>query len=77
MLSDQLTLCDCPGLVFPSFLSSKGEMVCNGILPVDQLRDHIPPMEIVCARITKVLLENKYGLKMPLPSTKVYSDQVG
>ena len=33
-----LMLCDCPGLVFPSFVTSKEELILNGILPVDQLR---------------------------------------
>uniref|UniRef100_A0A4W4FGR6 Large subunit GTPase 1 homolog n=1 Tax=Electrophorus electricus TaxID=8005 RepID=A0A4W4FGR6_ELEEL len=37
-----LCLCDCPGLVMPSFLSTKAEMICNGILPIDQMRDHVP-----------------------------------
>jgi hypothetical protein len=40
-LSDELTLVDCPGLVFPSFVSTREEMVVNGVLPIDQLRDHI------------------------------------
>ena len=35
------TLCDCPGLVFPNFVCTKAEMICNGILPIDQLRDVI------------------------------------
>jgi ribosome biogenesis GTPase A len=39
-LNPQVTLCDCPGLVFPSFVSSQAEMVTNGILPIAHLRDH-------------------------------------
>lgn len=34
-LREDVTLCDCPGLVFPSFLSSKAEMVLCGVLIVD------------------------------------------
>ena len=30
MVSDELMLCDCPGLVFPSFMSSTGQMLCSG-----------------------------------------------
>jgi large subunit GTPase 1 len=41
MLCPQVTLCDCPGLVFPSFVNSSAEMVCNGILPIAHLRDHM------------------------------------
>lgn len=32
-----LVLCDCPGLVYPSVASSKGDMICDGILPIDQV----------------------------------------
>ena len=39
-LSDDLTLCDCPGLVFPSFVTTAEEMVLNGVLPIDQMRDY-------------------------------------
>ena len=40
-------LCDCPGLVFPSLISTKAEMVVSGILPIDQMRHHIPPVSLV------------------------------
>ncbi|XP_075058353.1 large subunit GTPase 1 homolog isoform X1 [Mixophyes fleayi] len=42
-----LCLCDCPGLVMPSFVSTKAEMICSGILPIDQMRDHIPPISLI------------------------------
>lgn len=60
-------LCDCPGLVFPNFVSSKAEMICNGILPIDQMRDHVPPMSLVCQRIPWHCLEATYGIKLPQP----------
>lgn len=41
VLSDRITLCDCPGLVFPTLMRTKAEMVVNGVLPLDQLREHI------------------------------------
>jgi large subunit GTPase 1 len=44
-----LCLCDCPGLVFPTFVSTKAEMVCNGILPIDQMRDYTGPISHVRA----------------------------
>uniref|UniRef100_T1GQ09 G domain-containing protein n=1 Tax=Megaselia scalaris TaxID=36166 RepID=T1GQ09_MEGSC len=31
-----ILLCDCPGLVMPSFVLTKADMVLNGILPIDQ-----------------------------------------
>ena len=42
-----LMLCDCPGLVFPSFVNSKAELVVNGILPIDQLQDCEPPVALI------------------------------
>ncbi|RMC02111.1 hypothetical protein DUI87_21274 [Hirundo rustica rustica] len=42
-----LCLCDCPGLVMPSFVSTKAEMICSGILPIDQMRDHVPPISLI------------------------------
>ena len=35
-------LCDCPGLVMPTFVSTKADMVVSGILPIDQMRDFVP-----------------------------------
>ncbi|KAL4630735.1 hypothetical protein GN956_G15984 [Arapaima gigas] len=42
-----LCLCDCPGLVMPSFVSTKAEMICSGILPIDQMRDHVPAVSLI------------------------------
>lgn len=61
-LSDRVMLCDCPGLVFPNFAYSKGELVCNGVLPIDQLRDYIGPCTLVAERIPKYYLEAVYGI---------------
>ena len=57
-------LCDCPGLVFPSFVSTKAEMVCNGVLPIDHLRDPIAPMALVASRIPRHVLEETYGMNI-------------
>jgi large subunit GTPase 1 len=38
-LSDTVTLCDCPGLVFPRISSSEAEMILNGLYPVDNLKN--------------------------------------
>ena len=67
-MSDFLLLCDCPGLVFPSFATSKAAMVCCGILPIDQLREHLPPVSLVCERIPRPVLERTYGLTLPPPA---------
>uniref|UniRef100_A0A8C6XFA4 Large subunit GTPase 1 homolog n=1 Tax=Naja naja TaxID=35670 RepID=A0A8C6XFA4_NAJNA len=62
-----LCLCDCPGLVMPSFVSTKAEMVCSGILPIDQLRDHVPPVSLLCQRIPRPVLEATYGISILRP----------
>ncbi|CAF4123353.1 unnamed protein product, partial [Rotaria sp. Silwood2] len=46
-LEKDLLLCDCPGLVFPSFVSTKDELIINGILPIDQMRDYIGPANLI------------------------------
>lgn len=67
-LTPEVLLCDCPGLVFPNFAYSNGELVCNGVLPIDQLREHIPPVSLVCSRIPKYFLEAVYGLHIQIQS---------
>ena len=64
VMDEDLILCDCPGLVFPSFVSTKAEMVCNGVLPIDQLRDPIPPMVLVADRIPRSILESTYTMQI-------------
>ncbi|KAG2023042.1 GTP-binding protein [Coprinopsis cinerea AmutBmut pab1-1] len=61
-LSDSIVLCDCPGLVFPQFATTKADLVCDGVLPIDQLREHTGPVALVVKRIPKSLLEATYGL---------------
>ncbi|NWZ14274.1 LSG1 GTPase, partial [Agelaius phoeniceus] len=66
-----LCLCDCPGLVMPSFVSTKAEMICSGILPIDQMRDHVPPwfpsLAYVCQHIPRNILEATYGINIIRP----------
>ncbi|TVY54379.1 Large subunit GTPase 1 [Lachnellula cervina] len=63
-LSDKVLLCDCPGLVFPNFATTKAELVCNGILPIDQLREFTGPAGLVAKRIPQPFLEAVYGMKI-------------
>lgn len=63
-LSDRVVLCDCPGLVFPNFATTKAELVCNGILPIDQLREFTGPVGLVVQRIPQSFLEAIYGIKI-------------
>ena len=63
-LSDKVVLCDCPGLVFPSFAATKAELVCAGVLPIDQLREYTGPGGLVAQRIPQPFLEAIYGMKI-------------
>ncbi|NXW69747.1 LSG1 GTPase, partial [Hirundo rustica] len=63
-----LCLCDCPGLVMPSFVSTKAEMICSGILPIDQMRDHVPPISLISfPHIPRNILEATYGINIIRP----------
>jgi large subunit GTPase 1 len=64
-LGREVELCDCPGLVFPSFANSKAEMMCCGVLPIDQMRDHISPINLLLSRIPKEVLEAQYKIYLP------------
>ena len=63
-LSEQVILCDCPGLVFPNFATTKAELVCNGVLPIDQMREYTGPAALVAQRIPRSFLEAVYGMKI-------------
>jgi len=67
-LSDKVLLCDCPGLVFPNFAYTNGELVCSGVLPIDQLREYTGPTQLVSQRIPKFFLEAVYGIAIPTKS---------
>lgn len=72
-LDDELLLCDCPGLVFPSFVSTRGELILNGILPIDQMRDYNEPSNIMATHIPRNVIEMYYGIQIVKP--KDYEDQ--
>lgn len=64
VLSDTMMLCDCPGLVFPSFMNSTGEMLCAGILPINQMKDYEEPAAVIASRIPQYLLEAALGIRI-------------
>ncbi|KAJ5191686.1 Large subunit GTPase 1 [Penicillium cinerascens] len=65
-LSPEIMLCDCPGLVFPNFATTKADLVVNGVLPIDQQREFTGPAALVAKRIPKHFMENVYGVKIPI-----------
>eukprot|EP01130_Rhizamoeba_saxonica_P010586 TRINITY_DN434_c0_g1_i2.p1 TRINITY_DN434_c0_g1~~TRINITY_DN434_c0_g1_i2.p1 ORF type:complete len:563 (-),score=139.51 TRINITY_DN434_c0_g1_i2:870-2558(-) len=65
-----ITLCDCPGLVFPTFMSTKAEMLTCGLLRIDEMRDYLSPMEIVCRKMHyRSAFEEIYGFTLPKPKS--------
>lgn len=63
-LSSNMILCDCPGLVFPQFATTKADLVCDGVLPIDQMREHSGPISLLTKRLPKRVLEATYGLNI-------------
>lgn len=69
-ISDKLVLCDCPGLVFPNFTTTKEELVCNGVLSIDQLKDYIRPIALIASRISKEVFETIYGISLEVKTAE-------
>lgn len=65
-LSNNVTLCDCPGLVFPQFATTSAELVLDGVLPIDQMREYTAPGELIARRIPKDILEGTYGFRIAI-----------
>ncbi|GAC99510.1 nucleolar GTP-binding protein 2 [Pseudozyma hubeiensis SY62] len=63
-LSPTTVLCDCPGLVFPQFATTSAELVCDGVLPIDQMREYTAPAELVAKRIPRDIVEGTYGIRI-------------
>lgn len=73
IISDRLTLCDCPGLVFPSFTSSRYEMIACGVLPIDRITEHREAVQVVADKVPRHIIEEVY--KITLPKPKPYEPQ--
>lgn len=72
-IEGNICLCDCPGLVFPSFANSKAEMMCCGVLPIDTMKDWISPVSLIISRVPKDTLESLYKIKLPPRDSKRYT----
>lgn len=75
-LTKGIVLCDCPGLVFPNISSSRAELVLNGILPIDQLRDFVRPASLLCHYVPKSVLSSIYGIPLIQSDVEEQSDHV-
>lgn len=47
---------------------SKSDLVLNGILPVDQLRDWWSPVSLLADRVPRDVIERFYGINLPVPN---------
>eukprot|EP01012_Entosiphon_sulcatum_P063288 TRINITY_DN9048_c0_g1_i1.p1 TRINITY_DN9048_c0_g1~~TRINITY_DN9048_c0_g1_i1.p1 ORF type:complete len:633 (-),score=149.64 TRINITY_DN9048_c0_g1_i1:36-1934(-) len=63
-LNDEIQLCDCPGLIFPSFASTREGMILDGILPLHELREYQPTIDLLCKYIPKDIFEMTYTINL-------------
>ena len=59
-------------MVFPSFANSKAEMMCCGVLPIDKIKEYIPPVTLIVNRVPKDVIESIYKIKLPGKESKHY-----
>lgn len=74
IISEELMLCDCPGLVFPSFSSSRYEMIACGVLPIDRMTEHREAVKVVAERVPRDVIEEVYNISLPKP--KAYESRL-
>lgn len=65
---EKMLLCDCPGLVFPSFVNNTADLIAAGVYPIAQMRDPFPVVSLLCKRIPRQVLNAHYGIQIPMPS---------
>jgi large subunit GTPase 1 len=63
-----MLLCDCPGLVFPSFVNNTADLIAAGVYPIAQMRDPWPVVDLLCHRVPRQVLNAQYGIQIPLPT---------
>lgn len=62
--TESFTICDCPGLVFPNMAMSKAELLLNGVLSIDNMREYLEPVELMANRIQISSVEKLYNIKI-------------
>jgi len=65
IVDEEITLCDCPGLIMPSFAISEADMILNGILSISHVHDYFAPIQLLCDRIPQQILEKTYSIIIP------------
>ncbi|GMH67114.1 hypothetical protein TrRE_jg1087 [Triparma retinervis] len=71
---DLIMLCDCPGLVFPSFVSSTADMIAAGVYPIAQMRNFWPVVGLICQRVPRKVLNGTYGFQIPINYPEGWTD---
>ena len=66
---------DGPGLVIPNLNMNRATMVLGGILPIDNLIEYMPPMEIILKKIPLAHLLHTYGIVKSCVLTAKKSDR--
>mmetsp|Transcript_16655 Transcript_16655/g.35257 ORF Transcript_16655/g.35257 Transcript_16655/m.35257 type:complete len:648 (+) Transcript_16655:124-2067(+) len=56
-----VTVCDCPGLVFPSVVATKAHLVVNNTVPLDDLQDCWSPLSLIVEKVGYENLLKKYS----------------
>lgn len=62
LADSNITLCDCPGLVFPSIVATRAHLVINGTVPLDELKDFIAPVSLIVQKIGAEVILKRYGV---------------
>jgi large subunit GTPase 1 len=52
--------------VFPNVATSKAELLLAGVLPIDQMRDHVGAMSLLSRRIPRSIIEAAYRIVLPV-----------
>jgi len=48
-------------------------MMCCGVLPIDSIREHISPVQLVMSRVPKEVLECQYKVILPPRTSRLYT----
>lgn len=75
-MREDVMLCDCPGLVFPTLLAERSELIVNGILPIHTVKDHFSPIELISSRFSSSIFERLYSLRLSSSSSPSISSGV-
>jgi hypothetical protein len=66
VLARGVCVADCPGLVFPSVVARREEMVCGGIVSLHTLKEVLAPVQLVCDTVPREALRAAYGFDVPV-----------